>query len=155
MEDKERKTPIDFGVKRSKVKVKLTCPQLGPLWLCQFSSYDLIIGQIERYSTNLYDITLYQLVLVHVQGPYSTEDWFIRRFHISWHVPDLTAQNMHPCALIVLQCMEKTQSYTAKVNMLPGPLYYKCISTPGIVAAFVIICIFIMFWMTAENKICS
>ena len=24
MEDKERKTPIDFGVKRSKVKVKLT-----------------------------------------------------------------------------------------------------------------------------------
>ena len=38
MEDKERKTPIDFGVKRSKVKVKLTCQQRGPLWLCQFSS---------------------------------------------------------------------------------------------------------------------
>ena len=49
----------------------------------------------------------------------------------------------------------KTQSYTAKVNMLPDPLYYNCISTPGIVAAFVIICIFIMFWMTAENKIFS
>ena len=26
MEDKERKTPIDFGVKRSKVKVIVTCP---------------------------------------------------------------------------------------------------------------------------------
>ena len=39
MEDKKRKTPIDFGVNRSKVKVIVTCPQRGPLWLCQFSSY--------------------------------------------------------------------------------------------------------------------
>ena len=30
MEDKERKTPIDFGVKRSKVKVIVTCPPAGP-----------------------------------------------------------------------------------------------------------------------------
>ena len=47
MEDKERKTPIDFGVKRSKVKVKVTCPQRGPLWLCQFSSFHMVCLEIK------------------------------------------------------------------------------------------------------------
>ena len=30
IEDRERKTPIDFGVKMSKVKVIVTCPPAGP-----------------------------------------------------------------------------------------------------------------------------
>ena len=54
MEDKERKTPIDFGVKRSKVKVIVTCTQRGPLWLCQFSSYAYDIVYWENFTPVLF-----------------------------------------------------------------------------------------------------
>ena len=54
MEDKERKTPIDFGVNRSKVKVIVTCPPSGALSDCVSFLVVLIIMLISvLFSTPL------------------------------------------------------------------------------------------------------
>ena len=59
MEDKERKTPIDFRVKRSKVKVIVTCPPAGPsltvsvFFLLYFPKryiFDVKVGKLEESS---------------------------------------------------------------------------------------------------------